>query len=138
MRAVALALFLGWSTFAQLPKPFYAWWNSPVTQDLNLTDDQKQRIRATVKEYRPHLAELRAEIDRLEADLEYQFNQQSVDAKKASDAIDKLAAVRADLTRTISQMSLKLRSVLTQEQWQELQKRRPPKNQAQQSPEPAK
>jgi Spy/CpxP family protein refolding chaperone len=129
-RAVALAVLVvlfaapAWS---QLPKGFYAWWGSPVVRDLNLNDEQKRQIRSTVRDYRPHLVELRAEVERAEGDLEYQFNQQPVDARKANDAIDRLAAARADLTRTLSQMSLKLRAVLTQQQWQELQRRRPVK-----------
>lgn len=120
-----LALGLAAVVPAQLPKGFYPWWGSPVVHDLNLSDDQKQQIRTTVKDYRPHLVELRAEVERAEGDLEYQFNQQPVDTRKANEAIDRLAAARSDLTRTLSQMSLKLRAVLTQQQWQELQKRRP-------------
>jgi Spy/CpxP family protein refolding chaperone len=120
-------MVLAASAQAQLPKGFYAWWGSPVVQDLNLSDDQKKQIRLTVKEYRPHLTELRAEVERANGDLEYQFNQQPVDTRKANEAIDRLAAARADLTRTISQMSLKLRAVLSQQQWQELQKRGPVK-----------
>jgi Spy/CpxP family protein refolding chaperone len=120
-------MVLAASAQAQLPKGFYAWWGSPVVQDLNLSDDQKKQIRLTVKEYRPHLTELRAEVERANGDLEYQFNQQPLDMRKANDAIDRLAAARSDLTRTISQMSLKLRAVLSQQQWQELQRRRPVK-----------
>ena len=111
--------------FAQLPKPFYAWWSSPVARDLNLTPEQQKEIRFTIRDYRAHLVDLRAQIERAEADLEYQFNQSSVNAQKANEAIDRLAAARSDLTKTLSQMSLKLRAVLTQEQWQELQRRRP-------------
>jgi Spy/CpxP family protein refolding chaperone len=123
----ALALVFASSASAQLPKGFYAWWGSPVVRDLNLSLEQKQQIRSTVKDYRPHLVELRAEVERAEGDLEYQFNQQPVDSRKANEAIDRLAAARSDLTRTLSQMSLKLRTVLTQQQWQELQRRRPVK-----------
>ncbi len=126
-RVAALALILSSAALAQLPKGFYAWWGSPVVKDLNLSDEQRKQIRFTIRDYRPHLVELRAEAERAEEDLEYQFNQQPVDIRKASEAIDRLAAARSNLTRTLSQMSLKLRTVLTQQQWQELQKRRPVK-----------
>jgi Spy/CpxP family protein refolding chaperone len=128
------------SASAQLPKGFYAWWSTPVARDLNLSGEQRQQIRATVRDYRPHLVELRAEVERAESELEYQFNQQPVDARKANEAIDRLAAARSDLTRTLSQMSLQLRTVLTQQQWQELQRRRPLKGAAgalQQAEDPA-
>jgi Spy/CpxP family protein refolding chaperone len=125
LRLFAIVVLFAVAAPAQLPKGFYAWWGSPVVRDLNLSDEQKRQIRSTVKDYRPHLVELRAEVERAEGDLEYQFNQQPVDTRKANEAIDRLAAARSDLTRTLSQMSLKLRAVLTQRQWQELQQRRP-------------
>lgn len=129
MRRFKPLLVALWVTaaFAQLPRPFYAWWNSPVAKDLNLTQAQRQQIRGSIRDYRAHLIQLRADIDKAETDLEYQFSLQPVDYRKANEAIERLASARADLTRTLSQMSLKLRSVLTQQQWQELQRRRPTK-----------
>ena len=53
------------------------------------------------------------------------FDQNPVDPGKANLAIDRLIAARSDLTRTLSELSLKLRMVLTEQQWQELQRRRP-------------
>jgi Spy/CpxP family protein refolding chaperone len=45
------------AVWAQGPRPFPSgwerpWWDSPVVQDLNLTEAQQNEIRATVKEYR--------------------------------------------------------------------------------------
>lgn len=126
MRLFLLAFWVT-AAFAQLPRPFYAWWSSPVAKDLNLTQSQRQEIRLSIRGYRDHLIQLRASIDKAETDLEYQFSLQPVDNQKANEAIERLASARANLTRTLSQMSLKLRSVLTQQQWQELQRRRPNK-----------
>ena len=39
-----------------------------------------------------------------------------------------LVAARADLSRTLSQLGLKLRTVLTLQQWQDVEKRFPKKN----------
>jgi len=125
MRVLVLAVFLCGSACAQLPKGFYAWWSSPVAEGLNLSNDQRRDIRQTIKEYRPRLLEIRASLERAELDLETQFNQSPVDTKKAGEAIEKLAAARADLTRTLSLMSLKLRTFLTAQQWEELQRKRP-------------
>lgn len=125
VRSVGLGLVVALAGWAQLPRPFYAWWNSPVRADLNLTPNQKKQIRATITGYHERLVELRADIERAETDLEYQFNQQPVDTQKANEAIGRLAAARAELTKTLSQMSLRLRTVLTHEQWRELQSRRP-------------
>jgi len=51
-----------------------------------------------------------------------------VDQQKVNAVIDRLVAARSDLSRTLSQMGLKLRMVLTVQQWQEVEKRFPPKN----------
>ena len=88
------------------------WWNSRLVEDVNLSEAQKNDIGAVVKDYR---------------DVEAAFDENPVDQRKATDAIERLAGARADLTRTLSQMSLKLRMVLTADQWQELQRRQPRK-----------
>ena len=125
LRSVALALVFAGGLFAQMPRGFYAWWSTPVVRDLNLSRDQRQQIRATIQDYRPRLIELRAELNSAEQDLESEFNRDSVDSQKANQAIERLVAARGELTRTLSHMSLTLRAVLTGQQWQELQRRRP-------------
>jgi Spy/CpxP family protein refolding chaperone len=113
------------TVFAQMPKGFYAWWAKPVVKNLNLTQTQKQQIHGTVQQFRVHLIDVRAEVAKAEINLEEQFNRDPVDQQKANEAIERLIAARTDLTRTLSQMSLKLRMVLTEQQWQELQRLRP-------------
>ncbi len=126
MRSIILALILGGSLFAQMPKGFYAWWSKPViTRQLNLNNNQRQQVRVTVTQFRPRLLEIRAEVSRAETDLQAQFDQDPVDQTKANQAIERLIAARADLTRTLSQLSLKLRTVLTEQQWRDLQRLRP-------------
>ena len=127
-RALFLLLLACAPLGAQLPRTFYAWWSSPVANNLNLTPDQRRQIRAIVQGYRGHLQELRITIDEAERQLATEFDQDPVDTQKANQAIDRLAAARADLTKTLSQMSLRLRALLTQQQWQELQRRRPHPN----------
>ncbi len=101
------------------------WWNSRLVQDLNLTDSQQSDIRAAVREYRDKIVDLRSAMQKADADVESAFSENPVDQRKASDAIDRLSSARGDLTRTFSLMSLKLRTILTAEQWQELQRRQP-------------
>ena len=109
-----------------MPKSFYAWWSRPeIRRDLRLTPEQQREIQATVNQYRPHLIDIRAEVDKAEIDLEAQFDHDPVDMAKANQAIEQLIAARSDLTRTLSQLSLKLRAVLNQQQWQQLQRLRP-------------
>ncbi len=117
----AFVLIAGLSLFGQAAKG--PWWNGQIIKDLNLNADQMHQMRETVREYRPRLQEQRAAVQKAEQDLENVFNSDTVDNQKANEAIDRLVAARADLVRTLSQMGLKLRAVLTLQQWQEVQKR---------------
>jgi len=125
----AVLLFAAAGTlFAQGPRPFPSWWESPwwntsVAQDLNLTEAQKTDINATVKDYRAKMMDLRTAMQKADSDVQAAFGENPVDPRKANDAIEKLASARGDLTRALSQMSLKVRTVLTAEQWQELERR---------------
>jgi len=126
LRAMVLACVLAVCGLAQMPRGIYAWWSRPeLAKDLNLTPAQRQQIHATVQQYRPHLLNVRSEVERAEQELADQFNRNPVDPNKANEAIARLVDARSDLTRTLSELSLKLRLVLTDQQWQELQRRRP-------------
>src|SRR5271154_5065938 len=107
-----VCLLLANSLYAQLPRRFYAWWSSPVVQDLNLSPEQQRRVRETLREYRPHLQDIRTAVDGAEQDVEEQFNSDPLDPQRVDKAIERLIAARAELTRTLTQMSLKLRTVL--------------------------
>ncbi len=118
---VAFCALAGLSLFGQAAKG--PWWNGEIIRGLNLNADQMREMRTTVRDYRPRLQELRVSVQKAEQDLETVFNTDPLDSQKANEAIDRLVAARADLTRTLSQMGLKLRAVLTLQQWQEVQKR---------------
>ncbi len=138
-RLLLLAMLAAATLSAQLPKNFYAWWNKPeIVRDLRLTPVQREQIRATIQQYRPHLLNVRAAVNQAEQALAEQFDRSPVNPGKTNEAIERLVDARSDLTRTLSQLSLKLRLILTDEQWQELQRRRPlPGNvPPEQSPEP--
>jgi Spy/CpxP family protein refolding chaperone len=131
-RFILIGVLLNVPLFGQMPKSLYAWWSKPVVaRQLNLSNDQRQQIRATVVQFRPRLIDIRAEVTKAEIDLEAQFDHEPVDQTKANQAIERLIAARADLTRTLSQMSLKLRTVLTEQQWRDLQRLRPGKDEEQ-------
>jgi Spy/CpxP family protein refolding chaperone len=103
----------------------FNWWDSPVAKDLNLSPEQLQKVQSTVHDSRSKLIDLRASVQKAELDVEDAFNADSFDAKRASEAVDRLSAARAEATRSLAQLSVRLRGVLTTEQWRELQKRRP-------------
>ncbi len=110
---------------AQMPRGVFNWWDSPIARDLNLTDDQTRQIRSIVKEHRGKLIDLRASVEKAEAEFEDVFSEDAFDQRRANDYLERLVTARSELMRGFSQMSLRLRAVLTPEQYRELQKRRP-------------
>jgi Spy/CpxP family protein refolding chaperone len=122
LRYLVILAFSASPAFAQMPGTI-AWWNSPIARDLGLTDQQNQQIRVTVREARAHLVQLQGTVQVAEAELRDEMNQERVDPHKAGDAIEKVVAARSELMRSVSQLALRLRLILTPAQWQELQKR---------------
>ena len=108
---------------AQVPGMF-PWWDSPLVRDLKLTPEQDRRVRETVRQSRPRLFRQRAALETAEGEPADLLNEEQVDAVKAGEAIERVIAARSDLARTVSQMGLKLRLILTAEQWRLLQERR--------------
>jgi Spy/CpxP family protein refolding chaperone len=109
---------------AQGPRSgFFPWWDSPIAGGLDLTDAQRTEIHSVVGEYRGRMREVRDEVQKAEGDLDAVFNEDIVDQRRGSEAIDRLTKARADMTKSVSEMSLRMRAVLTAQQWQELQRR---------------
>ncbi len=125
MKTLLLILISALAALAQPPRGFFPWWDSPIVRDLNLTDDQRKQVDEIVREYRTRLIDLRAAVDKAEGEVEDRFNDDTPEPKKTNEAIERLVAARSELTRAFSQMSLKLRIILTADQWHELLKRRP-------------
>jgi Spy/CpxP family protein refolding chaperone len=108
---------------AQSGRSLFPWWDNPLSRDLNLTDTQQSQIRVVVKEYRNRLVDERAAVEKAEGELEDVFSEDTVDQRRAAEAIDHLTAARGELTKSLAQMSLRMRTVLTAQQWQDLQRR---------------
>lgn len=108
---------------AQSGRSLFPWWDNPLSQDLNLTDTQRNQIRSVVKEYRDRLVDERAAVEKAEGQLEDVFGEDTVDQRKAAEAIEHLTAARGELTKSLAQMSLRMRTVLTAQQWQALQRK---------------
>jgi len=131
MRSITLFLALAMSAalFGQAPRSFYPWWDLQIARDLNLSQVQKDQVQSVVNGYRTRLNEARMAAMRAEDAVENAFNEDPVNEDKANTAIRNLAVARHDVTLVVSEMSLKLRMVLTQDQWKELQRRRAEKQQ---------
>jgi Spy/CpxP family protein refolding chaperone len=125
MICVALIALLAFqSATAQPPRAYFPWWDQPLAKDLNLTPAQREKIRNTVHEYRDKLIQERGAVQKAEIDLQDVFDNNTIDITRAFAAVENLARARENLTRTFAEMALRLRMVLTNQQWHELQKRR--------------
>ncbi|MBZ5633158.1 MAG: Spy/CpxP family protein refolding chaperone [Acidobacteriia bacterium] len=102
---------------------FFPWWDSPMVSGLDLTDAQRTQIRSVIREYRGRMLEVRDQVQKAETDLDAVFNEDTVDQRRGAEAIDRLTKARADMTKSVSEMSLRMRAVLTPQQWQELRQR---------------
>lgn len=106
------------------PSASFPWWNSPIVNTLNLSEAQLKQIHSVVDEHRERLKDLYTAVNKSESDLQAVYNEDPVDQRKGRQAVDALANARGDLTRELSEMSLELRTILTAQQWQDLQNRR--------------
>jgi len=118
----AVGLFLAMLVTGSAQPPF-AWWENPVASGLTLSDAQRDRINAIVSEHRERLTQERMEAERAEREFESVINADTVDWKRGRLAIEQLVKARSVFTEDISRMTLKLRTVLTAEQWRTLQSR---------------
>lgn len=90
--------------------------------ELKLNEAQQAQIASICKDSSKRIFDLRESWRKAETDLQAAFDESPVDQTKSNAAIERLVAARADLFRATSQMDLKIRTVLTDEQWQELKK----------------
>jgi Spy/CpxP family protein refolding chaperone len=126
MKNLLIVIALCWCT--ALPgwtqnRANFAWWNSPVVSDLNLSDAQRRQIREIVSSYRSKLIDARADMQKAHGDLQDVLNADHIDMDHADAVIKKLSAAQAESTRVFTEMSVRLRAVLTLDQWRELVKR---------------
>jgi hypothetical protein len=84
---------------------------------------QMVKIRQIVRSYRDRLFDASNTASKADAELKHILSEASVNSAAARPVIERLAEARANTTRLFTQMSVELRSVLTQDQWRQLVKR---------------
>jgi Spy/CpxP family protein refolding chaperone len=122
LKWVFAAAFLPGMLCAQMPMGQVCRQGS-AARDLNLSDAQQKQITDICKDNFKKVSDLREAWRKAEAELQTAFDQSPVDLAKSNEAIERLVAARSDLFRATSQMDLKIRTVLTDDQWRELKQR---------------
>jgi Spy/CpxP family protein refolding chaperone len=117
---LGVSLLLPVMLCAQPPHGRGARINPEVAKRLNLTEAQTHQVDQVYQEDRPRLFSVREEVNKAEAAVDAAFNEDPVDQAKGNDAINRLTAARSELTKAVSQHDLRIRMILTTQQWQQL------------------
>lgn len=102
-----------------------AFWRNPeIAKKLGLTEDQKAKAQTAFKEHRRVLVDLRADLEKKELDLQEAMDADKVDEAKIQALADQVIAARGKLGKDFMGMMLKVRQILTKDQWHQLQEMR--------------
>jgi Spy/CpxP family protein refolding chaperone len=105
--------------------PMGAWWNSDeVRQKLGLTEDQVKKLQESFRDHRGKLVDLRADLEKREMELQDLMEADAPDLAKIQLLTDQLIAARGRLQKEFMSMLLKVRTVVTKEQWHALRELR--------------
>jgi len=122
-RLTVLLLAVAAVAAAQEPPQDFNWWDRPIARALNLSPDQEKDVRSAQREFRDRLLDQQTAVRKAEANLQDLMNEDPVNEARTREAIDKLVAARGELMRTVSQMALRMRMVLTPQQWERVRRR---------------
>jgi len=120
LKRVVFLAFLPGMLFAQMMPMGEVCRQGRPARDLNLSETQQKQITGICVESYKKVSDLREAWRKAEGELQAAFDESPVDQTKSNNAIEHLAAARSDLFLATSQMDLKIRTVLTDEQWQQL------------------
>ncbi len=121
LKTLGVVLLLAVAAAAQgPPRAYFPWWESRLTERLDLSEEQHTRIRAILKQYRDQMIDQRGAVEKADAEIEDLFAEQEIDQEHARRTIDRLVTARGEMTRSLTVMSLELRQVLTADQWRRL------------------
>ena len=101
------------------------WWrNEQWIRTLNLTPEQQKKTEDVFQQYRLQLIELSASLTREEAILQPLLaDVRPEDEARILEEIDRVAMARAELEKVNARMLLRMRQVLTPEQWNQVSSR---------------
>jgi Spy/CpxP family protein refolding chaperone len=111
---------------AQIPEvPLGKWWKRPaIMKTLGLTPEQVGKLEDIFAKNRRSFVDLKADVEKLQIDVEELFVKKDSDPKKVSAAVDALEQSRLRLRKAATLMMLDMKGVLTDAQWQSILERR--------------
>lgn len=99
----------------------HRWWERPrMVEKLNLTDDERDRIRAIYDRNSPELDKMRSDVMNQGKQLKDMLSQDSLDESAIAKQIDALSASRAELFKAELHMNAAMMNELTPDQRKQL------------------
>lgn len=101
------------------------WWKKPrIAEELQLTPDQDTQLEKIFTKSKPHLIDLRADLEKKQFDYEQEMQRDSTDRKAVESRIEAREEARAKLQKELSLMELDMKQVLKPEQRERLMRLR--------------
>ncbi len=102
--------------------PMGNWWkNSDISQQLQLTDVQRQQLEKAFVQHRLRLVDERAAVEKNEIKLQELMDMDQPPESQVMAQVDQLQAARGQLEKEFTAMTLDFRHIITPEQWKKLQ-----------------
>jgi Spy/CpxP family protein refolding chaperone len=119
--AAAVAAAAGSAWAQPLAVPPGRWWERPrVAEQLALTAEQRSSLDAMALAHAKTMVDLKGEVEKAELDLRVASEAEPFDVKRVREAFAVLQQRRSRLELERFEMLLKVREVLTTEQWKKL------------------
>lgn len=97
------------------------WWERPrVAEELGITSEQQQRLEAVTYQSARAMIDLKSAVDKAELDLRVAGDAEPFDPRPARQAFAALQQARQRLETERFELLIKVREVLTREQWRQL------------------
>lgn len=126
MKRPLLSLLLLLFTSLAIASPDFPdgkWWKRPrVAEAIGLSPNQSQEIETIFVRSRGRLIDLKADLEKKQAELQDTIEDQSADREEVAERIEKLEDARAELQKARALMLLDMKRVLRPEQWDRLKR----------------
>ena len=101
----------------------FPWWNSPVVEQIGLSQAQTQKMHQIVRAYRDRLLDARNTARKAQEEFEDVLSDPDVSPEAAKPAIERLSTAVGNASRVFLEMNIQMRAVLTLDQWRQLIRR---------------
>jgi Spy/CpxP family protein refolding chaperone len=114
-------LLAGTVAMAQLSVPPGRWWEREmVAKELALTQEQKVKLEAVTLEHAKRMIDLKASVDKAELDLRAAADVDPFNPRQVRESFSSFQQARSRLESERFEMLLKVREIVTVEQWRKL------------------